>query len=39
MGEELDRQNEQISKIDKKTDRANMKTEKVNKILGKIMGK
>ena len=39
MGTELDRQNELIAKLNSKTDRANNKIEKVNKVMGKIMNK
>ena len=39
MGEELDKQNKHIEKIDGKTDRASNKIQKVNKILGKIINK
>ena len=39
MGTELDRQNELIAKLNSKTDRANGKIEKVNKVMGKIMNK
>lgn len=35
MGDELDRQNGLINKIDGKMDRANNKTNKVNKIVKK----
>ena len=39
MSAELDQQHYQIGKIESKTDRANTKTQKVNKLLGKIMNK
>ena len=39
MGTELDKQNELIAKLNNKTDRANGKIEKVNKVMGKIMNK
>lgn len=37
MGKELDKQNELLTKIDGKMDRANNKTENVNKILKKVL--
>ena len=39
MGHELDRQNELIVKLNDKTDRANGKIVKVNKVMGKILNK
>lgn len=37
MGEELDKQTELLTKIDGKMDRAYNKTEKVNKIIKKML--
>ena len=39
MGHELDHQKQLIDKLDYKTDRANNKIAKVNKVMGKILNK